>query len=405
MNFKKRRSLKKSLNKYYSSYYNENYIRDFRFIYDDNRIHKFPDILNRKKNTGDRRIALTFLSRQKHEGFNGTLLHELSYFKSLDEYKKANNNERYSDRLFFDFDIEDDRVVNIKKGMKEIIDTEDDVDTKEATLEEFKSDFRSLIFDEDLILPTFNEASSLCEYLEEQGLKPYLIFSGSKGFHVHIFFNELKLNNISNISYSLANSFKKKLDLKYMDLGVNKDAMKRSQRVQYSYHSKTNLLTQPLSRDLLYDEVLSVIEKNKRKPIEFNIEDYKAPEEFNNNLIKFNNSISVRLQKRKKELDIINKERRERAKRKYNGQIDSLRDINMKELVKAYGIEGKEYGEGLTIRCPFHDDKHPSAVVFDKVFYCHTCDMSLNYYDFISKMENTTTKSNIMKKVDELVSN
>ena len=392
----------KPLKQYYANYYNENYLRDYRYIFDDEKIHKYNDVLTRKNFRGGEIRALTFLNHRNHTGVNGTLLNELTYFKSLDDYKEANNDERYSDRLFFDFDIEDDRVTSIKTEMKEVIASAND-DVKQEMLDDLKSDFRDLIFDEDLILPTFQEASSLCSYLEKEGLKPYLIFSGSKGFHINIFFDELKLMNISKISYSLASSYKEKLDLKYLDLAVNKDAKKRSQRVQYSYHSKTNLLTLPLSRDLSYDEVLAIIEKNKRNPIEFNLGDYKASEDFNKSLVRYDDSINVKLLKRQRELDAINKQRQKRAKRKYNGQVKSFREIDMKELVRAYGIDGKDKGDRIIVKCPFHSDNNPSAVVFDKRFYCSTCNMSLNYYDFISKMEETTDKATIMKKLNDLL--
>ena len=75
----------------------------------------------------------------------------------------------------------------------------------------------------------------------------------------------------------------------------------------------------------------------------------------------------------------------------------------MKELVRAYGIDGKDKGNRIIVKCPFHNDNNPSAVVFDKRFYCSTCNMSLNYYDFISKMEATTDKSIIMKKLNAML--
>lgn len=401
----KRKRERESLKKYYSNYFNGNYLRDYRFIFDDKSIHKYNDVLSYKKyKTSEeaKKKSLNFLVSPNHMGRKGVLLNEITYFKSLDDYKNGNNQERYSDRLFFDFDIEDDRVDNIKSEMK---DAYNDLkgSAKRERIEDLRSDFRDLIFNEDLILPTFKEASSLCDYLESVGLKPYLIFSGSKGFHINLFFDEKKLLNISQISYSLANSYKNKLDLRYLDLAVNKDAKKRSQRVQYSYHSKTNLLTLPIDRESSYDEVLSIIEKNKRSPIPFQIRDYNSPEGFNRMLVKLDNDIGLKLKRRQKDLENRNLQRKKLLKRKYKGNVKSFSDIDMRELANAYGIDGISKGDRIIVKCPFHNDSNPSAVVFRERFHCSTCNLTLNYYDFISKMENTNDKKVIMQKLNDIV--
>ena len=401
----KRKRERESLKKYYSNYFNGNYLRDYRFIFDDKAIHKYNDVLSYKKYKASeeaKKKSLNFLVSPNHMGRKGVLLNEITYFKSLDDYKNGNNQERYSDRLFFDFDIEDDRVDDIKSEMK---DAYNDLkgSVKRERIEDLRSDFRDLIFNEDLILPTFKEASSLCDYLESVGLKPYLIFSGSKGFHINLFFDEKKLLNISQISYSLANSYKNKLDLRYLDLAVNKDAKKRSQRVQYSYHSKTNLLTLPIDRESSYDEVLSIIEKNKRSPIPFQIRDYNSPEGFNRMLVKLDNNIGIKLKRRQKDLENRNLQRKKLLKRKYKGNVKSFSDIDMRELANAYGIDGISKGDRIIVKCPFHNDSNPSAVVFRERFHCSTCNLTLNYYDFISKMENTNDKKVIMQKLNDIV--
>lgn len=404
-NFLDRKKERQSLRKYYSNYYNGNYLRDYRFIFDDKTIHKYNDVLTHKKyltSEEAKKKALNFLVSPNHMGKKGVLLNEITYYKSLDDYKKGNNQERYSDRFFFDFDIEDDRVDDIKSGMKDAYKNLKG-SAKRERIEDLRSDFRDLIFNEDLILPTFKEASSLCEYLEGLGLKPYLIFSGSKGFHVNVFFDEKKLLNISQISYSLAKSYKDKLDLNYLDLSVNKDAKKRSQRVQYSYHSKTNLLTIPIDRESSYDDVLSIIEKNKRSPIPFQISDYKSPDEFNDMLVRLDNDIGLKLKKRQKDLENLNLQRKKALKRKYKGNVQSFSDIDMRELANAYGIDGISKGDRIIVKCPFHNDSNPSAVVFRERFHCSTCNLTLNYYDFISKMENTNDKKAIMQKLNDIV--
>lgn len=78
-------------------------------------------------------------------------------------------------------------------------------------------------------------------------------------------------------------------------------------------------------------------------------------------------------------------------------------DIDMRELARAYGIDGKSDGEKIIVLCPFHNDHNPSGVIFKERFHCSTCNITLNYYDFIAKMEGTNDKEVILKKLHELV--
>lgn len=397
---------KKRLNDYYSNYYANHFLRDFRYIYDDKS--RFNDVFNAKKIKGrfnPKRKALSFLTKYNHDGEHGLLGGEITYFKTLEDYKEGDINKRYCDRLFFDFDVEDERVSNIKDSMKEAI---DNLKGKERLnqLQMLKHDFQDLIFNDDLLAPTFEEASSLCQYLEGLGLKPYLIFSGSKGFHVNVFFDEMQLINLSQISKGLAVSYSKKLDLKYLDYAVfDKNRIhRRLQRCQYVRHSKTDLYTLPIPKVYDYDEALAIIEKNKRKPIIFKMSNYKAPIEFNEALTHLNDEFSRINARKQRNLEKANLERQRKYKKMYKGtNFKALSDINMIDIANAYGLEGVSKGDRLIVKCPFHDDKRPSAVVFEKRFYCSSCGLTLNYYDFIAKMEGLTDKKEIMKKVHEMI--
>lgn len=44
--------------------------------------------------------------------------------------------------------------------------------------------------------------------------------------------------------------------------------------------------------------------------------------------------------------------------------------INTREAVEHYGIEVNRYGKAL---CPFHNDRHPSMVVYDDHYHCFAC--------------------------------
>lgn len=404
------------MRKYYSAYYNDNFMRNFRFIYDKEQsfvnsegktIKYYANSLNARK-YGEKDTSINKASNwltQKSKAKHGTLAGEITYYKTLEDFKEGAIEKRFCDRLFFDFDIDDSPEVKLLKS--EFKSTNDELEGKELTerLRVLQKDFQDLIFNSDLLFDVFNETKALSNYLAKYGLKPYLIASGSKGFHINVFFDEMQLRNLSQISQTLALSYKKELNLKYLDFNVfDRDKIqKRLQRVQYSIHSKTNLLTTPLPSNCTYDEMLTILEKNKRRPIDFNYDEMLSPEGFNNMLKRLDREISFKNAQRKKELDEINKAKRQRLQKKYGKNYKSFNDIDLRDIANAYGIDGKRQGDRMIVSCPFHNDTHPSSVVFKERFYCSTCNMTLNYYDFISKLEGTEDKDKIMQIAREFL--
>lgn len=411
--------LKKPLREYYDAYYNGNFLRDARYLYfapkpyndkvtGELKYSKGKYVHNYKYNNVDdsKRRVLSFLTDANNICWYDLLVGvELGHFESLVHYKDRYNHQddMLSDRLFFDFDIEDARVDNIKSRIKEAH-TNLKGREKQYRLDLLQKEYQQLISDNDLLLPTFEEAKKLCEYLEKFGLKPYLIFSGSKGFHVNVFFQDMKLINTSEITSRLSKSYAKELGLNYLDYNVSDREAKTSlQRVQYNINSKSGLYTLPMPEVYDYDDALSIIEKNNRRPIKFDFEDYLAPEGFNSMLKKLDNTIRFEKLKKEKENNAKKELKIQYNKKKYNGKVKSFKHIDMRDLCRAYGIDGKSDGEKLIVLCPFHNDHNPSAVIFKERFHCSTCNITLNYYDFISKMEGTNDKEIIMKKLHELV--
>ncbi len=405
---RKNKSEIKPLKEYYSNYYNGNFMRDFRYIFDDkskyNHVNTVKNIPSEKKAKSK---SLFFLTRPIHQGHDGLLGGEITYFKSFPEYKSGDINLRWSDRIFLDLDIEDLRVEMIKEEMKRAY---ANLKGKELNdrIEELKKDFQDLIFNSDLLIPTFKEAKKLCLYLEELGLRPYLIFSGAKGFHINIFYDEVRLQNLSQVSKLFAKSFSNKLNLKYLDWNVfdRKKAQRRLQRCQYVYNSKTDLLTLPIPEIYDYDEVLQTIEKNQKTPIEFNFQYYtQKSEEFRESLIHNDRQFQMMNERRQRELKKENEKKRRMMKK--NGNYKNYQDISMIELFQAYGGEVIRDDSGKAIvRCLFHGaDRHPSAVIFkdSNYFHCSSCGKTLNYYGFIAEVEGLSDKRDIMEKVNEFI--
>ena len=420
--------LKKPLKEYYRSYYNGEFFRDFRYIYDGLKLEnnktlcfdgitRYNDVFNAKKlneKSDAEARALNFITQSKHMGHLGLLGGEISFFKSYDEYKYGDIYERWNDRQFFDLDIESEKVDIIKDAIKKSLAEyqKGKLSKKELSkdIRIQKSDFKDLIFNDDLLYPTFQEAKKLCLYLEELGLKPYLICSGSKGFHVNIFYDECRIQNLSQVSRLFAKSFSDKLNLKYLDWKVfdKKKAQRRLQRCQYILHSKTEIPTIPIPNIYDYDDFMSSLKKASRRPIEFDFQEYsQASGEFRESLIYNDNQFRKINERRERELKKENEDRRKRMMKKYHGKYKNYQDISMVDLYSHYGGEIiKEDSQKAICRCLFHGaDRNPSAVIFkdSNYFYCSSCGKSLNYYGMISEMEGTEDKHEIMEKADEFL--
>ena len=382
-----------TLRDYHHDYYNGNYYRDVRYLHEVSK-PLFLNCNNYNYDIEPSEIFLDFLNPKFHSGIHGLLGAEISYYKTLDEYKKGNNNDRYSDRLFFDFDVDNKKASAIKK---EILDTQSNTVGRKriAKINRLQNEYKTLIFEEDLLEKPFKEATKLCNYLRNKGINPYLIVSGSKGFHVNVFFKEMQLNQIGCISEHLATLFKKNLCLETLDLAVNRDAHRRLQRVPYSINSKTGLYCQPISKELSYDEVLDLISKKDNTPVEFDINKYYTPSTFNDLLKSLN-------------ADFKNEIKRENKTRKLTMNKSShndglFNDVDLRDLaLLTLGEPVAIYENRNTYCCPFHDDNHPSAVVFKNRFYCSACGVNLNKYDFIMQVTGSKTKNEMLMNLKEI---
>ena len=405
----------KRLKAYYQAYYNDNFLRNYRFIFDKAKTfmkdgreipYKAKSLTAKKYGEFDtsNKKAINFLTSNSKARY-GLLAGEITYYKSLEDFKQGRLNKRFCDRLFFDLDIDDSPEVDLLKTEFKL--ANENLEGKElyARYEDLQKDFQDLIFNQDLLFDVYNEAQKLCTYLSKYGLKPYLIASGSKGNHINVFFDEMQLTNLSQISQTLAMSYSKALNLKYIDPSVfdKERAHKRLQRCQYGLHSKTNLLTRPLPLECTYDEMLDLLKSKKRRPIEFDFNEMKAPEGFNKMLRKLDKEISFKNAQRRQELERINKAKKMQLQKRYGKAYKSFNEIDLRDIANSYGIDGQRQGDKLIVSCPFHNDKHPSGVVFKERFYCSTCNLTLNYYDFISRLEGTSDKDKIIQKAMEFL--
>lgn len=390
--------MKQNIKQYYLKFYNNNLFRDFRLILTNGSV-KTPYLPYDPKTNFKKNISDFIFKSIKVRNSVGALTGEITFYKSFGEYRIKDKEDKLTDRLFFDFDVEDKQLHDIKSKINDAR-----VNLKGADrvrkIRELQLEYQDLIFTTDVLEKPFNELKILHQYFKDSGIKSYPVFSASKGFHLYIFFNECKLINYSEISYKIAMDYKKALKLDTLDLAVNKDALARVSRLPYSRHETSNLITTPFNME---SETLSEVLENSRKQNfkEFDFNAYKIDDEnFTKTLISADQEFSIK-----------NKELIEVKKKVSNNTIQgSISDESKDDLFKdmrilcklLLGNPEREFSNYNSYICPFHDDTKPSARVYEKNFLCASECLSLNYFDFIKKYFNLKNDSDVKEKMLQL---
>lgn len=331
---------------------------------------------------------------------------ENTFFTSETDFLRKDDSKRSFNNFYFDFDIDSDELDNIKK---EIISRYETLRGKERVKEinSLRADYIDTLMQLDLFDKVYDEVKTFEGYLNSCNIKPYITFSGSKGFHIYIFLDRnVKLNRYKEISLNLATSFKDNLNLPDMDLSVNKDALKRKDRVVYSIHPISGLYATPITTDMTTDEI---IKKSKRGRVElFDREDYTVKDDnFYLHLKQMNETIDRNIAEELEAKEKKKKKERE-YKRKHHIYINTNANTDelfgdMRNLCKVImGEPIKEYNEYNTYRCPFHDDTHASARVYARNFYCATDELHLTYFEFIRRYYNLKTDNQVKEKMSEI---
>ncbi len=76
--------------------------------------------------------------------------------------------------------------------------------------------------------------------------------------------------------------------------------------------------------------------------------------------------------------------------------IDAIKQRNpIEEVVARHGVALRPSGTHLTGRCPFHQDEHPSLVVYPETrsFYCFGCRASGDVIDFVRRAEGLSFRN------------
>lgn len=390
---------------FYYDFYNNHFFRDYIFVNQNPNVEYNTEspYLPYNPKTNFKRNIINFLLKytNKHMKINGDLYSQVTYYKSIGDLRIKNESDRFCNCLFFDFDADNETLHDLKVKLKN---TYDDLTGKDRIkkINEIQKEYQNILYTTDILQKPLSDAKKLYDFFKSNNIKPYTVFSGSKGIHLYIFFDECKLSNCSEISYKLADSYKSALDLPTLDLAVNKDAIARKSRIIYSKHGTSNLFVTPF--DIESESIADVLDKSRKQHIEqFDLDDYVIKD---NNFINLLKSIDDDL-KTKNEIIIAEKKKLQKTTRNNIVVIDNPDKDNifsdMRILCKLIlGNPEREFKDYNSYKCPFHDDNTPSARVYEKNFLCATENLYLNYFDFIRKYYDCKSDDEVKRKMKEL---
>lgn len=392
--------MKYTRKQFYKNFYNNHLFRDFLFV-DPTGKTKSPYLPNDANVDFERNIS-NFLIKYSNpkSNFNGSLYSQVTYYKTIGGLRDKAESERYANMLFFDFDVESDELHRLKNEIKN---TYNDLTGKQRLnqVKNLQLEYQNLLFETDVLEKPLNDAKTLHSYLKSHNINSYAVFSGSKGIHLYVFFDECKLRNYTDISYKLAESYKSRLKLDTLDLSVNKDAIARKSRVIYSNHATSNLFTIPI--DIESDSVTEILTNAKKQSvIPFELDDYVISDD--GGFVNVLKNIDAYINDKNSEIMA----EKEKVKSMITGTAISSADkdlifSDMRVLLKVIlGEPVREFENYNTYCCPFHDDHSPSARVYKNNFLCATENLHLNYFDFIRKYFDLPDDDAVKKKMKEL---
>jgi hypothetical protein len=277
----------KNRKNYLKEFFNNNLFREFRIL-NENKLKNKRYFLIANETKKENFLLSNVLSYDKTGNFN--IYSEIYPFKDYEQLllnkkqiatKKTkklhdfSNNRpvRTYDRLYFDFDF--DKNQNIAK-LKEEINTAILKNDKVAK-KEYLQLYHEHLLDNKVAIKPLEELKKLTDYLNNQSIKTYPLFSGSKGFHLYIFFNNSLFNSDSFniVAGAIFKLFRDTLKLETLDKAVFDNPSQRIARLPYCKHPVTELYCYPIDVNKNYNAIIEESFKPKVKELNIN-------EHFNN---------------------------------------------------------------------------------------------------------------------------
>jgi hypothetical protein len=391
-------------------FFNNNLFREFRILNPNTK-------LNRRfflRRDTDKEVDRLFSRVLSCDDACNNIYAELYGFRDMEEQKKHQNKKkggkqsldskpvRVYDRLYFDFDLSSPVIKELKEKINNAI-RKCDKKLKKDLLEEY----HSLLLDGEIASKPFIELQKLYNYLIDKDIQSFPVFSGSKGFHLYIFFTPILFDpdGFNNVALAFFNYFKSTLGLETLDGAVFLNPSQRISRIPYTRHPITELHTYPVAIGDSYEAVIFTASAPEINGLDINKHANGKGNIGLSGLIKSRVEEETRkltiLKEKDKKIRELHEKRRVLTRKK--SRIYGKNNKNYKEIEKDCRMIAKEflgspkgeYGEYVTYNCPFHSDKHPSMSVYKERFYCAVCGYKLNYLDFIMKHEGVDKKEAI----------
>lgn len=355
----------KHLSSFYFDFYGFRFVRHFR---------RPENFVNKKFRT--QFIVKTpkelYLHVHKNNGIHPCYTHLYDHGR-VDNLNGRDKESVLYDRVFFDFDVEDEKVKKIKNNLKIL--RSDGLNNEKKKQSELRKELQDIIINERAAEPAIYEAKQFSQQFKETfGNELLLFFSGCKGCHAYTFFNSSDFNNLDwTLSW-----FAEKMKINYptLDLAVTKDATHRLSRIPYSKHQYTGLTVVPFN---VADNYENIMDKSLNPVVEsFNIGH-------------FTSNFNIHLQKIDKRL----RDNRKVQKFIKRNKVKCFPEISIKNQItdhreffkKILGEPVREYPEKAYVmyNCPFpdHEDHNPSFKVYKKGYFCYGCQRKGNYWQFL----------------------
>ena len=360
--------MNKTHQSFYKSFYGHKFFRHFRRPTD----FKIPRIQFTITNPKQLYSCI-----DRNSGVHPCLIHVYDH-GFIGNLRRQDSERMIFDRAFFDFDVSNPEIKEIKTELIKL--RRHGLKFEEKEQEELKEQIKELIINDVIAKPAIDEAKDFAiKFKEDFGKLPMLFFSGCKGAHVYTFFESTKFININRALSFFASETKDAYDYQTLDLSVNKDAKSRLSRVPYSKHQYTGLTVTPFYVEDSYDDILN---KSLFPIIEsFNKTEYLT--DFNLHLQSIDKIVAYN--------DEIRKEFRQskiNQKKIHHTRVGNIGKINDHRLFfkSILGDPEDEYPdkEYVMYKCPFndHEDHKPSFRVHKTGYKCYGCNRKGNYFQY-----------------------
>lgn len=443
----------KKLRDFYNQFFNNKYFRDIDYIrgkwgsFKDAEPKDSTDRLRYgvKNLTNDvndmtkfRKSARYFLMKKQHKDGQGQLVHHNSYFKNPSDFHSLQTADRLYDRLFYDIDKHNDVIDGFKHEIADIKARQIGSDVgytykqKLRDIKQVQKKYRNYILTTDFLDDPYSDCLKVQKYYNDRGTEPVLIFTGGAGFHINVFFKPVHLNYPKEMSLSYLNLIGEKCDIPIddpqdkgisnLDPAVTKNAVNGNQRTPYSVHDKSGLTGFIIPADTSYDDLLTMIKKNRPDIPDFNYDNHLVPDVLNDQIVKMDTLAGQKKQ-----------EKIEQSRQKRSRLTGNVKHIYLDGKYIGYGVHEPD-GNGLSddlrvlwdlmvldgaveppkdkdirkhynrVRCSFpdHEDRTPSAIVGKYRYKCFKCcPDGINWYMLIAVTYGIISPDDINKEIPQ----